>query len=278
MPLRDYDAGVWHGFVPGVGPGQAYGYRAAGPYDPARGLRCNPAKLLLDPYARAISGEVAFGPEVLRLRGRQPGRAERARLGRAHAAQPGRGRGVPVDRRRPAPAPLLRHDHLRGARQGVHHAPPRRARPHCAAPTPGSAHEAAVGYLAGLGVTAVELLPVHQNVPGELPAPARADELLGLQHDRLLRAAPRLLRGGAGRAARRPGRRVQGHGGRPARGGPRGAPRRRLQPHRRGRPHGPHALLPRPGQPRVLPARPRRPQPVRRHHRLRQLAQRRGYP
>ncbi|HSS89417.1 MAG TPA: glycogen debranching enzyme, partial [Streptosporangiaceae bacterium] len=65
VPLRDYDAGVWHGFVPGTGPGQAYGYRAAGPYDPARGLRCNPAKLLLDPYARAISGEVTFGPEVL---------------------------------------------------------------------------------------------------------------------------------------------------------------------------------------------------------------------
>ncbi len=65
IPLRDYDAGVWHGFVPGVGPGQAYGYRVAGPYDPARGLFCNPAKLLLDPYAKAISGEVAFGPEVL---------------------------------------------------------------------------------------------------------------------------------------------------------------------------------------------------------------------
>jgi hypothetical protein len=46
-------------------PGQAYGYRMAGPYDPAHGLRYNPAKLLLDPYARAISGEVRFGPEVL---------------------------------------------------------------------------------------------------------------------------------------------------------------------------------------------------------------------
>ena len=45
--------------------GQAYGYRAAGPYDPARGVRCNPAKLLLDPYARAVSGTVTFGPEVL---------------------------------------------------------------------------------------------------------------------------------------------------------------------------------------------------------------------
>src|SRR5215472_19093017 len=65
IPLEDYDAGVWHGFVPGVGPGQAYGYRASGRYEPKLGLRCNPAKLLLDPYARAVSGEVAFGPEVL---------------------------------------------------------------------------------------------------------------------------------------------------------------------------------------------------------------------
>ena len=56
IPLLDYDAGVWHGFVPGVGAGQAYGYRAGGRYDPGSGLRFNPAKLLLDPYARAISG------------------------------------------------------------------------------------------------------------------------------------------------------------------------------------------------------------------------------
>src|SRR5215467_7128932 len=65
IPLRDNDADVWHAFVPGVGPGQAYGFRVSGPWDPARGLRCNPAKLLLDPYAKAISGSVSFGPEVL---------------------------------------------------------------------------------------------------------------------------------------------------------------------------------------------------------------------
>ena len=51
VALPEYDAGVWHGFVEGVGAGQAYGYRATGPWDPARGVRCNPAKLLLDPYA-----------------------------------------------------------------------------------------------------------------------------------------------------------------------------------------------------------------------------------
>ena len=54
LVLPDRDGDVWHGFVAGVGPGQAYGYRVSGPFDPARGLRYNPAKLLLDPYAHAI--------------------------------------------------------------------------------------------------------------------------------------------------------------------------------------------------------------------------------
>ena len=124
IPLRDYDAGVWHGFVPGIGAGQAYGYRATGPYDPARGVRCNPAKLLLDPYARALAGTVRFGPEVLG-HGRgdpdAPGTLDSA----AHVP-----RSLVVDetfrwrRRRPAPALVRGHDHLRGARQGLHHGSP----------------------------------------------------------------------------------------------------------------------------------------------------------
>ena len=64
LPLREYDAGVRPGFVPGVGAGQPYGYRTTGPYDPSRGVRCNPAKLLLDPYAKAIAGEVAWDERI----------------------------------------------------------------------------------------------------------------------------------------------------------------------------------------------------------------------
>jgi isoamylase len=165
-PLVDYDAGVWHGFVPGVGPGQAYGYRAAGPYDPGRGVYCNPAKLLLDPYARAVSGEVTFGPEVLGYAVDDPG-APSTLDSAAHVP-----RSLVVDggfawadsrpmRRRYADTVIyevhvkgftMRHpgvpEHLRGTYAGL-------------------AHEAAVGYLVDLGVTAVELLPVHQNVPEE---------------------------------------------------------------------------------------------------------------
>ena len=58
VALRERDAFVWHGYVPNVGPGQRYGFRVHGPYDPAAGHRCNPSKLLLDPYAKAIDGDI----------------------------------------------------------------------------------------------------------------------------------------------------------------------------------------------------------------------------
>ena len=59
--LPDMDGFVWHAFLPGVEPGQRYGYRVHGPYDPSRGHRCNPNKLLLDPYAKAIDGTFHWG-------------------------------------------------------------------------------------------------------------------------------------------------------------------------------------------------------------------------
>ncbi|KFI68761.1 Glycogen operon protein GlgX [Bifidobacterium magnum] len=58
IPIEEQNSYVWHIYVPGIQPGQRYGYRVYGPYDPARGLRCNPNKLLLDPYAKAIDGNI----------------------------------------------------------------------------------------------------------------------------------------------------------------------------------------------------------------------------
>lgn len=58
VQLTEVDAHVWHAYLPSVKPGQRYGYRVHGPYDPAKGLRCDPSKLLLDPYAKAIDGQV----------------------------------------------------------------------------------------------------------------------------------------------------------------------------------------------------------------------------
>ena len=64
VELPERSAHVFHGMLPGVGPGQRYGLRVHGPWAPAEGLRCNPAKLLLDPHATAIDGEVSWGEAV----------------------------------------------------------------------------------------------------------------------------------------------------------------------------------------------------------------------
>ena len=90
-----------------------------------------------------------------------------------------------------------------------------------------------------LGVTAIELMPVHHFVNDSTLIDKGLCELLGLQHHRLLRAGPEVLQRGI---ARRAGAGVQGDGARPARGGHRGHPRRRLQPHRRGQPPRPDAV------------------------------------
>ena len=229
----DYDAGVWHGFVPGVGPGQAYGYRVAGPYDPARGLRCNPAKLLLDPYARAISGEVAFGPEVLGYAVGNPD-APSALDSAGHMPRSlvvdgafGWTDGSPLRRR--YSDTIIYEMHVKGFTMR-HPGVPAELRGTYA----GLGHEAAVAYLVDLGVTAVELLPVHQNVPESFLPQRGLTNYWG--YNTIGFFAPHNGYSAAVRAcARRPGRRVQGHGGRPARGGHRGDPRRRLQPLRRGR-------------------------------------------
>jgi len=164
IPLEDYDAGVWHGFVPGVGPGQAYGYRVSGPYAPARGLRCNPAKLLLDPYARAISGEVAFGPEVLDYAADDPGApSELDSAGHVPRSLVGGETFQWTDSdpvRRRYSDTVIYEVHVKGYTMR-HPGVPAQLRGTYA----GLGHEAAVAHLVDLGVTAVELLPVHQSVP-----------------------------------------------------------------------------------------------------------------
>ena len=164
IPVRDNDADVWHAFVPGIGPGQAYGYRVGGPWDPARGLRCNPAKLLLDPYAKAISGSVSFGPEVFGQDQADP--AKPSALDSAGHVQ----RSLVVDtafRWQDDKRPWYRYAdavvyeiHVKGFTMRHPDIPPELRGTYA-----GLGHEAAIAYLTGLGVTTVELLPVHQNVP-----------------------------------------------------------------------------------------------------------------
>jgi isoamylase len=171
VALPEYDAGIWHGFVRGIGPGQAYGYRAAGPWDPGRGQRYNPVKLLLDPYARAIDGEVRFGPEVLGHDPTDPDRPSTLdsadHVPHSLVAAPPTG-STPTTRPRYRYADTVLYElHVKGY-TATHPQVPEPLRGTYA----GLAHDAALAHLVGLGVTTVELLPVHHNVP-EAFLPAR---------------------------------------------------------------------------------------------------------
>ena len=68
LDLPERTALCWHGYVRGIAPGQRYGFRVHGPWEPAEGHRCNPAKLLVDPYARAITGQIEWHPAVYAYR------------------------------------------------------------------------------------------------------------------------------------------------------------------------------------------------------------------
>ena len=165
IPVTDCDGGVWHVFVPGVGSGQAYGYRATGPWDPARGLRCNPAKLLLDPYARALTGTVSFGPELLGHSVTDPDApsdadsAASVPRGLVVAGDPFRWRNG-AHPGRPYQDTIIYEVHVKGFTMRHPGIPPELRGTYA-----GLGHQAAIQHLTDLGVTAVELLPVHENIP-----------------------------------------------------------------------------------------------------------------
>ena len=161
LVLPDRDGDVWHGFVPGVGAGQVYGFRVNGPFDPARGLRYNPAKLLLDPYARTIVGEVRYGPEVLDFAVENPCRPSSLDSA-AHVPRSMVVADMAPAISRPGRAladTILYEVHVRGF-TAAHPGVPAALRGTYA----GLAHEAALEHLVKLGVTAVELLPVHHSL------------------------------------------------------------------------------------------------------------------
>jgi isoamylase len=163
LDLEQGDAFVWQGYVPGVAPGQRYGFRVHGPWDPPSGARCNPEKLLLDPYARAVAGEVQWNPAVYGHVADDPDRIEET------DSAPYVPRSVVVasdfdwgdDRRLgyPMADSIFYEVHVKGFTK-LHPDVPDELRGTYA----GMAHPAAVAHLKRLGVTAVELLPVHQFV------------------------------------------------------------------------------------------------------------------
>jgi glycogen operon protein len=161
IDVRQQTAHNWHVYLPGVGPGQRYGYRVDGPWEPEQGHRFNPAKLLIDPYAKSIDGPIGFGKA--RLLAYVPGQED---VRDDEDSAPAIPRSVVIDDAfdwegdvrldRPWPETVIYELHVKGFTKrlpGV--------REDLRGTYAGLASEAAIAYLSGLGITAVELLPVH---------------------------------------------------------------------------------------------------------------------
>jgi glycogen operon protein len=165
VPLTERTHGTWYGFLPGVRPGQRYGLRADGPWRPAEGLRYNPEKLLLDPYAKAVEGDVSWSPAVYAHPVDGPHDGDdvlRNTLDSAGSIP----RCVVVEDSfdwgddRPPHTPfaesVLYETHVRNL-TACHPGVPEHLRGTYA----GLCHPAVVAHLRSVGATAVELLPVH---------------------------------------------------------------------------------------------------------------------
>jgi isoamylase len=163
VDLREVDGFVWHGYLPGISPGQRYGYRVHGPYNPAAGQRCNPAKLLLDPYAKAIDGQVTWGQPVFSYPFGHPDRRNNTDsapyVPRSAVINPYFDWGLDRPPRIQYHETVIYEAHVRGLTR-EHPVIPEEQR----GTYLGLAHPAIISHLHRLGVTAIELMPVHQYV------------------------------------------------------------------------------------------------------------------
>ena len=164
IALAEVDGFVWHCYLPDVGPGQRYGYRVHGPYEPRRGHRCNPAKLLLDPYGKAVDGEVRWDPAVYSYLHASPMEMNTADsapfMPRNIVINPYFDWGGDTLLRTPYHETLIYEAHVRGLTLR-HPGVPAELRGTYA----GVASPAIIEHVQRLGVTAIELMPVHQSVP-----------------------------------------------------------------------------------------------------------------
>jgi isoamylase len=161
--LTEVTANVWHGYLPGINPGQRYGYRVDGPFVPAEGHRFNPAKLLIDPYAKALSGPVDWEAGVF---GYPLGDAEGDLSQDLNDSASGVPKGIVVDQdfdwgadaapRTPLHRSVIYEAHVKGFTACHPEIPPELRGTYA-----GLASEPAITHLRQLGITAVELMPVH---------------------------------------------------------------------------------------------------------------------
>jgi len=163
VELTEVDGHVWHGFVPAMQPGQRYGFRVHGPYDPPKGHRCNPAKLLLDPYAKAIDGQIDGDKSLYSYDLGDPAKFNDAdSLGHTMLSvvvNPFFDWGHDRPPRHEYHNTVIYEAHVKGLTM-THPDVPEAVRGTYAA----IGHPAIIDHLVGLGVTAIELMPVHQFV------------------------------------------------------------------------------------------------------------------
>ncbi len=160
-PVRNRTFCYWHAYVPGVNPGQVYGYRVFGPYDPSAGHRFDGTKVLLDPYARAV----VFGPSYSREAARHPG----DNCPQAMKCVVMDHRGYDWEGDAPLEHPLadsvIYELHVAGFTRNPNSGVPQETRGTYA----GLVKK--IPYLKELGVSAVEMLPVQQFDPNDVPPP-----------------------------------------------------------------------------------------------------------
>lgn len=172
IDLQEVSNFVWHGYIPSIGPGQRYGYRVHGPFDPEAGHRFNPHKLLIDPYAKAIDGDIQFGEEIFGyVWGDEHEDLSFCELDDAHLVP----KAVVVDDsfdwqgddllRTPRHETVIYETHVRGFTKQHPDIPPELCGTYA-----GIAHQASISHLQSLGITAIELMPVHHYLahPGHL--------------------------------------------------------------------------------------------------------------
>ena len=165
VALREVDGFIWHCYLPGVGPGQRYGYRVHGPYDPAAGHRCNPAQAAAGSVCEGYRGQRHAGASQC-ISYRSGTRTERnnadsaAHVPRSVVVNPYFDWGADRPPRTRYDETVIYEAHVRGLTK-LHPLIPQEQRGTCQ----GLAHPAVIQYLQRLGVTAVELMPVHQFVP-----------------------------------------------------------------------------------------------------------------
>ncbi len=166
IPMTEHTDQVWHIFLPDVRPEQLYGFRVFGPYDPERGLRFNSSKLLIDPYARAVSGRINWSDEMQGYVIGNPSedlardfRDDAWGMPKSVVIDPSFDWGDDEPPRVPLHRSIIYELHVKGFTQ-LNHAVPAELRGTYA----GLGSEASIAYLKELGVTAVELLPVHAYV------------------------------------------------------------------------------------------------------------------